>query len=617
MSNEYQYPKLTAIFLFYNDKGCTPIHTALTAGRSVDVLRWLMKIEEILFDESAERNITLRTDYPGGALPLHSAAACPSFDGTASTAANMHPFNTYPLKCTVTNNIISAYESTTLVLKAYPQAIWEVDCEGETPLHAASSWGNVGSVLALLIGAGASETLGQSPSTEVAKAALTTDDRNKSPLNRACERLCSMCVHGRENTKVTNRSSFRRSVARDDPFQEENDTSNVSLNEGRRSLLRSSQRGSGRRRIPGCGSSFRSSFSSSFTRGDSLLDMGEEAFRESFKVISRRPIDPSFGLEALDCDGQEEYAKIELLARAGYGFFEGGGSGSETITHTDNFQLLHAAISLGCPPEVVWHVGAANTHQVEEKDAFGLCPLFLACKRFVALYSQHLQHTMNSLKKEAPKAVMKERGEDAFNNKVGIESQDETGSKFVESLLLGGDYSHLLENAHQQSTEPSHPQQPNQPLPETPPTMAEVESESNPDDDLIERMSLSKEVINILLHSSLFGKPEMASITDNEGRLPLHILLEVGVYWVDGDDTDNKEQYSTGGRYSYNVAQALADVYPRALEIKDGKSRLLPFMIAATHKACYELENEECTKQLETIFQLLVRAPNAISLCMS
>ena len=569
-----------------------------------------MEVEKTLDESSAERNITLRTDYPGGALPLHSAAACPSFDGTASTAATIFPFNTYPLQCTVTNNIISAYESTTLVLKAYPQAIWEVDCEGETPLHAAASWGNVGSVLSLLIGAGASETLRQSPCTEVAKAALTPDDRNKSPLNRACERLCSMCVHGREITKVSNRSSFRRNVVRDDPFQE-NDTSNVNLNEGRRSLLRSSQRGSGRRRIPGCGSSFRLSFSSSLTRGDSLLDMGEDAFRESFKVFSRRPIDPSFGLEALDCDGKEEFAKIELLARAGYGFFEVDGSGN--ITHSDKFQLLHAVISLGCQPEVIWHAAAVKTHQVEEKDAFGLCPLFIACKRFAALYSQHLQHTMNSLRKEAPKAVMKEVKEEAFN-KEGIDSQDETGSKFVESLLLGGDYSHLLENAHQQCTELSHPQQPNQPLSERPPTMAEVESESNPDDDLIERMSLSKEVINILLHSSLFGKPEMASVTDAEGRLPLHIILEVGVYWVDGGDTDNKEEYSTDERYSFNVAQALVDVYPRALEIKDGKSGLLPFMIAATPKVCYELENNECTKQLETIFQLLMRAPNAISL---
>ena len=106
----------------------------------------------------------------------------------------------------------------------------------------------------------------------------------------------------------------------------------------------------------------------------------------------------------------------------------------------------------------------------------------------------------------------------------------------------------------------------------------------------------------------------MASISDDEGRLPLHIVLEVGLYWVDGGDTDNKEEYSTDERYSFNVAQALVDVYPRALEIKDGKSGLLPFMIAATPKVCYELENNECTKQLETIFQLLMRAPNAISL---
>lgn len=60
-------------------------------------------------------------------------------------------------------------------------------------------------------------------------------------------------------------SDFHQNVAREDPFQASFVDNGGNSNGGRRSLIRRTD--SGRRRIPGCGSSFRSSFSSSLTRG--------------------------------------------------------------------------------------------------------------------------------------------------------------------------------------------------------------------------------------------------------------------------------------------------------------------------------------------------------------
>lgn len=551
-----------------------------------------------------ERSITLRTDYPGGSLPLHLIAACASFDCTPTTTKpdDDHPLNIYPLQCTITNNIRKAYECTAIIRQAYPQAIWEVDCkwapflcffvhhyaqglnthfiftllgDGEIPLHASATYGNVGSLLALLVGCTDMES--------VKGASLMADDRGKTPLDRACERLCSMCVHGRKKESRTRNTSFRKSIARDDPFQAIGST-NTNSNEGdRRSLLlRSSQRGSGRTRIPGCGSSFRNSFSSSFLLGESVLGIDEQLLRDSF-VSPRRPIDINLGLEELDRDGAEEIAKVDLLARAAHGFFVIGSS--ETYTYTDNFQLVHSVIALDCPPEIIWHACAIHKDQVGERDAFGRTPLFIACERFVTLYSQLL----NSLKV----STEDDTTQDDDSSQTEAEA---TTSKFVASILLGCN-THLLEN-----TSPIESS-------ESLPSPVESETNNSSNNDLMNKISLSKEVISILLHSPLFGKTEMASVTDAAGRLPLHIILEGGVGWKDDGTEDSN---------SYNVVQSLIEVYPRALEVKDDTSGLLPFMIAALPKESSSAsENQECTKQIETIFQLLCRDPNAVVLGVS
>ena len=477
------------------------------------------------------------------------------------------------------------------MLNEYPQAIWEVDCEGEIPLHAAASWGSVGSVFSLLVGAG------ENDNHAFAKAALKYDDRRKTPLDRACERLISMSM-AREPPRVNTNSNLRQSLIRDDPF----DTSN-SLDEGRESLQRSSSQ-RGRRRIPGCGSSFRSSLSSSFVlgRGDSLTDVGEQLLRDSF-VSPRRQVDPIYGLELLDSDGLEELAKIELLARAGYGFFE------TKMYNNDNFQLLHAVIALGCSPEIVWHVCATKKHQLEEKDEFGRSPLLLAFERLGSLYSQQHQSSKALTGMGESLHVQVYTNEEATN--IGNEeSMDEACCSVVESLLTGGN---LLKNSHNVSESPTT-QQPQLQRSQESSNVDEVDSEDSSDNNIKEQLSLSNEVISILLKSSLFGRPNMASVANLDFRLPMHIILEAGVLWVDNDD--DITEGDSDRQSSSNVVQLLVEVCPHALEIKDGTSGLYPFMIAAIAKDTSESEvEEEDTKQLETIFQLLLKAPNTISLC--
>lgn len=78
----------------------------------------------------------------------------------------------------------------------------------------------------------------------------------------------------------------------------------------------------------------------------------------------------------------------------------------------------------------------------------------------------------------------------------------------------------------------------------------------------------------------------MASVpNDAEGRLPLHLVLDAGMVWLGEDDyrgcNDNNNEVIGDSL----VPLSLIDACPRTLEIKDGKSGLMPFMIAATQKS--------------------------------
>lgn len=622
-----------------DEEGRTCLHTACSAGRTEDTLQWLMEVEACQSpksygvkcatnDESSlpEWNVTLRTDFPGGALPLHSVAACARFDRssvaerTALRAPPHHPIHTYLSRCPADSpNILCAYNATTRILRAYPPAVWDRDCEGELPLHAAASWGNLGAVLALLRGA--------APGGERAltRAALTADDRQHTPLSRASERVCSLCVHGDAGAPPAcaggrrasglGTSGERRRSARTDPFETE-------ATVGRRSLLR--RTGSGRRRIPGCGSSFRASFSSSFVHSAVLENDAEgipdeplEQFRASF-ISPRQPIEACRGLMPLDGDGEEEFAKVEILARAASGVFDVDGFFREDDTEpdaairnsVDRFPLLHAVIALDCKPEIIWH--AANTYPQEmlEKDKFGRTPLFIACQRLTAMYSSRAVKAHTSPAAQTKEALsLSDKPRSRKLEEDGSNDDDSMNTRFVESFLLGGDLSLLQTNHLHPSTYATSPQSANpHQLPK------------KPSYDL----SLTQEVIAFLLHSPQFGRLEMACTENAENRLPLHVVLEAGLQWTDRDVhrqgygveaiRPRKDHQCDHDDNSNTVVHMLVDACPRALEVQDGETRLFPFMVAATPKKALGAlgTSNECTRQLGTVYHLLRKAPTVL-----
>ncbi|EJK56361.1 hypothetical protein THAOC_23767, partial [Thalassiosira oceanica] len=70
-----------------------------------------------------ECNASLRTDHPGGALPLHLAAACPSFDlpsGDYDVSCGERALASSLVICPVTPAMVAAFESTEVVRKANP-----------------------------------------------------------------------------------------------------------------------------------------------------------------------------------------------------------------------------------------------------------------------------------------------------------------------------------------------------------------------------------------------------------------------------------------------------------------------------------------------------------------
>jgi hypothetical protein len=215
-----------------------------------------------------------------------------------------------------------------------------------------------------------------------------------------------------------------------------------------------------------------------------------------------------------------------------------------------------------------------------------------------------------------------EENKESTKNIDGTVNEDaDSGTKFVRSLLLGEEYPSVLDDAISAATALPTTQRPTLAhggLPARSP-LAEIGngtiSSSTRDDDLRERASSSREVIDILLRSSSFGRPEMASVPDAEGRLPLHVVLEAGMQWAGEDARGGCDGEDGVG----DSLVSLLDVYPRALEIKDGQTGLTPFMIAATRESSdvsNVSEDEGCTRQLQTIYQLLLKAPNAIALSM-
>jgi hypothetical protein len=116
----------------------------------------------------------------------------------------------------------------------------------------------------------------------------------------------------------------------------------------------------------------------------------------------------------------------------------------------------------------------------------------------------------------------------------------------------------------------------------------------------------------------------MASTLNNEGRLPLHIIIEA-VPWVDfgekggNNHDDNYTLFPKERRIEQTkIIESLIDAYPRALESRDGKTKLYPFMLAAAKNEWSSGDDYEqnCLSRVETIYRLLARNPAVIFLCL-
>lgn len=586
-----------------DEEGRTPLHTASRAGRSWEILQFLFEAEDEFYRQrkyegckiikEQERSATLRTDHPGGDLPLHLIAACPSFDESSFEGNNdffpYAPLDEDAIHCSISQNIVSAYKATTTVREAYVQAVWDRNCDGEIPLHAAATWGNVGAVLSLLLGAALLSIDGP------CDAAQTVDDRSKTPLDRACERVCALSVHEKP-ARALIRGNFRKSVSRADPFMSNSTRGERAMN---RDVLLSVN--PSRLRIPGIGSSF----GSSFTSTSSIDPPNVTMLRDSF-VSSRRPVDPVLGLKPLCDDGNEEFAKVEMLVRANKGYFN-------VDFGSHHFLLLHAIIELGCPPEIVWHAAIKYPHEVELRDGFGKSPLFLAAEAYQEMRSRHKQYKSSTIPQQEVHELSHSDGIDINDEINDIETSEAEAARnyFVQSFFLGNDSQINLNGSNlpfaKTGTSLSRVKRVLKPNPDHPDAVEEIGQSKTNDEEILSY----QEIICMLIKSKIFGKPVMASIQDSKGRLALHILLEAGALWVDDDFHETKEESNAAGgdvtRRNY-VIPILIDAYPQSLMIRNDETGLFPFMIAATN-----VESDDEIAVLETVFKLLSQGPEAIS----
>ena len=569
-----------------DDEGRTPLHTACYAGCSPEILQWLLDEEETIMQNVGETdaNATLRTDFPSGALPLHTVAACSSFqtkqDGAGMSESMysrcVQQLQLCPVRIDITPTILSAYASTASIINANPEAVWGRDCEGELPLHSATTFGNVGSVLALL--------------NAVEEQALILNDRQKSPLSCACERVVAFSVHKVENTgrsaaaaRREEQNSFRVSIEREDPFGGDGGRlrsiprrrGNAHLSSsitriGQSSLRESATLGDQH----GYGASARSSLSNPFVLSGGRLGMdgnqsNSDPLRFSF-TSRRQPVHPVNGLKSLDLDGEEEFCKVELLVRAACGCLR-------DKRNSDEFYLVHQLINLDQTSEVVWHAACKYSHEVTLKDARGCVPLHLACERLVRFIV---------IEDEIEK-------QQSFSSESGSSDHSSTaGRTFAESFFLG-ESNHILD-FHDHTNEESTSSQRND--------MRQSTEQHIPSSN--RRLSIAPrheksfaiEIINMLLFSEIFGSREMASLQNDAGRLPLHILI-CAVHWTDDDES--------------HPIRSVIDANPLALETRDRSTGLFPFMLAATSTR----ENGNDLLIVETTFRLLLESPAVISLC--
>jgi len=116
--------------------------------------------------------------------------------------------------------------------------------------------------------------------------------------------------------------------------------------------------------------------------------------------------------------------------------------------------------------------------------------------------------------------------------------------------------------------------------------------------DLCQRELPFHEVIQLLLKQS----KEAARIPDRRGRLPLHIAAEAG-----------RDLFRKGGIKDIIFAE------PRALETRDPKTGMYPFMIAATasDRSGCDCGKEGCCCAIDAIYFLLRESPSVLKIIIS
>lgn len=439
-------------------------------------------------------------------------------------------------------------------------------------------------MLALLRGAGESSTdyKDKIMRSGLAVAALTLNDRNKTPLDCACERIIAFSVHGKEpSLRKGTVDTFRSVRIEDDPFAD----SGIGLVQG------STRRSFANRNINR--SQRRSQLSTSFILSAGMFGGNNDSNNDNTLRTSctflRRPIHPIFGLERLDEEGDEELTKCELLARAVCGNY--------STENCNSFLFVHAATKL-CQPEVVWHAARKYPSHVMMNDEFGRVPLFLACERLVTAV----------LFKTAPKTP----------TSVDFLDLTDNGSAFVAASLPKYPATNSLSASATEEIIAYHHSAPSTGIGNP---RNQQSSKVTPNTSFLtaqDQMKSAVEIADMLLYSSAFGNKHMAAIPNNKGRLPLHVVLEA-VPWTDHNDTEVNTHDSKAAAGHPHIIKSLIDANPLALETKDCTTGFYPFMIAAVAPERKLTSDNDANEEMylssvETVFRLLLECPTVISL---
>ena len=285
---------------------------------------------------------------------------------------------------------------------------------------------------------------------------------------------------------------------------------------------------------------------------------------------------------------------MEMLARAALGQFNVGSCRSDDSCPS----LLHSIIELGCPPELVWHSAAKYPHEVEKLDKSGKSPLFIAGEKMSDLL--RLRRERIAVSDFIPQ-------QEAADGESGLADSD--GSEASETAAAKNSFRSLfLENDNQVNLDELIANALSSQLEGEPPNVTEEATRGKVNADIL----MYQEIIDMLIKSRVFGKPAMASIPDNSGRLPIHLLLEAGGLWISHRSDDESNTIDTA-RQDPHIIDTLIDANPQALLIRDYETGLFPFMIAATSNT--EGANES-KKELETIFRLLLESTEVMSYCI-